>query len=1040
MKLPVVTSFYSPLKDAWLYLKRRRRHVIDLDDNSRTLNLRHENLLAMEEHIEGKLRFKKKNKKYDVLGRQIQDITRKHEQIESKLNKSDGNSSTQVTTNENLANRGEGGTSSIQVTTNENLANRGEGGTSSTQVETNENLANNGEGGTNSTQVATNKNVANGGEDGTSSTQVTKNENLANRGEGGTSLTQVETNENLANRGEAGTSSTQVATNENLANRGEGGTSLTQVETNENLANRGEGSSSSIQVTTNENLANRGGEGSIRKKNKKGNVLGRQIQAITRRFEKIRTRFKKWGRNSSIQVATNENVANGGEDGTSSIQVTTNENLANRGEGEEKAGTSLTQVETNENVARGGEGSISSTQVAQNQQIARRKIWTRKFFQNARLDKDAVKLTGEINALKIEDVKLETLVTEEIYVQRENAPTRDFMPLWRHVEKILEYLENASTKRIGIYGEAQVGKSTVLKMLNNCFYPTLSSISLTYDAVIWVDFPSKDSEDAKKNMQLQILRSIYGKEEQSSRHNATRINEALENAKYLLILDDVYEKVDLAGLGIHDDHKFGKVVIGATGKGVLNLMKVHESILIEKLECHDAEEFLKECLGLESGVDLSLVQPYMTRIIELVGGHIGALVGIANFMKGLGTDKTNLSVWRGVVLNLQLPNSPQKLELGALEKAYNLSYDALKDDDMKKCLLYVALLPVGYRAHTSYLVECWKAEDFLQDYNTFKEARAIGYTICCKLTETHLLEWSGEEHLKMPLLFRKVALQIQYPGDEGENKILVRNILERCDHPSEKDWNTAKRISLMCGELDSDFLPNCPMYSNTLTLLLQQNPKLRDIGDQFFTNMGNLRVLDLQRTGIIGLPESISALGHLKCLYLNDCSSLGRLPTKMEKLNQLELLDIRRTLMRCLPREIWYLKTLRCLRISVCDSLHSKKIMMVSQPSCFSREFFLKLKFLEELTIDVDPLTPDKILIVDQIQEVLREAEHQHLNVTWEPIIALTASQSNREEITTINNLKHANQLEITEASTSTTNSQHTEGTKEWVQKRFHDK
>ncbi|PHU08777.1 hypothetical protein BC332_20637 [Capsicum chinense] len=923
MKLPVVTSFYIPIKDLWLYLKGRRRHIIDLDDNSRTLNLRHENLLAVEEHIEGKLRFKKKNKKYDVLGRQIQDITRKHEQIESKLNKSDGNSSTQVTTNENLA------------------------------------------------------------------------------------------------------------------NRGEGGTSLTQVETNENLANRG-------------------GEGSIRKKNKKGNVL---IQAITRRYKKIRSRFKKSDGNSSIQVATNENVANGGEDGTSSTQVTTNENLANRGEGgisststqvdtnenvanRREGGTSLTQVETNENVARGGEGSISSTQVAQNQQIARRKIWNRKFFQNARLDKDAVKLTGEINALKMEDVKLETLVTEEIYVQRENAPTRDFMPLWKHVEKILEYLENASTKRIGIYGEAQVGKSTVLKMLNNCFYPTLSSIRLTYDAVIWVDYPSKDSEDAKKNMQLQILRSIYGKEEQSSRHNATRINEALENVKYLLIFDDVYEKVDLAGLGIHDDHKLGQVVIGATGKGVLNLMEVHESILIKKLERHDAEEFFKECLGLESGVDLSLVQPYMKKIIELTDGHIGALVGIANFMKGLGTDKTNLSVWSAVVVDLQLPNSPQKLELGALEKAYKLSYDALKDDDMKKCLLYVALFPVGYRAHTSYLVECWKAEDFLQDYNTFKEARASGYTKCCKLTETHLLEWSGEEHLKMPLIFRKVALQIQYPGDVGENKILVRNILERCNHPSEQDWNTAKRISLMCGELDSDFLPNRPMYSNTLTLLLQKNPKLRDIGNQFFINMGNLRVLDLQRTGIIGLPKSISALGHLKCLYLNDCSSLGRLPTEMEKLNELELLDIRRTLMRCLPREIWYLKTLRCLRISVCDSLHSKKIMMVSQPSCFSREFFLKLIFLEELTIDVDPLTPDKRLIVDQIQEVLREAVHQHyLNVTWEPneFIALTASQSNREEITTINNLKHANQLEITEASTSTTNSQHTEGTKEWVQKRFHD-
>lgn len=744
----------------------------------------------------------------------------------------------------------------------------------------------------------------------------------------------------------------------------------------------------------------------LRKKNDNYRELEGQIDQIKRKYERLESKFKKSG--------------------------------------------GCEHSPTNENVANGGEGSTSSAQVAPNQHIDQRKIWTKKFWSNARLDKDVLKLIKEIDMVKIGDVKPETLETNYTQVQWKDAPKRDHMPQWRYVKKLLEYLETASTKRIGIHGEPQVGKSTVLK--------TVGREQQSY-VVIWVNFPSKDSGDVIENMQKQILESIYGREEQSFVHNATKIYNELMEVKYLLILDDVYKGINLADLGIHDDHKLGKIVIGATGKGVLNHMKVDEIILIEKLEYDAAEKFFKECLGLESSVDLSSVQPYIKKIIELIGGHIGALVGIAGYMKRLGTDNIDLNAWEAVVHDLQLPNSPQKLELGALEKSYKFPYDGLEDKNLKKCLLYIALFPVGYRARKSYLVECWKAEDFMEDYHTFMEARKIGHNICLQLTQTNLLEWSGYEYLKMPLLFRKVALQIQYPDDEGEHKLLVRNILERCNHPCEQDWDIAKRISLMCGELDSDFLPNCPMCNNTLTLLLQANPKLRDIRNPFFLNMGNLRVLDLQHTGINGLPKSVTKLGHLKCLFLNDCSSLKNLPTEMKKLKQLELLDIRRTSMDCLPCEIWYLESLRCLRISVCNSRESKGIVMHSQQPCFSRKF-LKLRFLEELTVHVDPQIPDKRLIVEQIKEVLKEAEH-YLKVTWEleEFIASTGSQSNGQDITlphssspitengitemqptTINKLKNVTQLEITEASTSTANSQHTESTKEWVQEKFQHK
>lgn len=737
------------------------------------------------------------------------------------------------------------------------------------------------------------------------------------------------------------------------------------------------------------------GKLTFKTKNNKYHELKGQIQEITRKYEQMKSKFKKCRAEHSPRVPTNESVTNSGE------------------------------------------GNTSSTQVVQNQHIGRRKIWTIKFFKNARLDKDVQKLIGEINALKIEDVKLETLVTEDIYAQRKNAPRRAHTPLWRYVEKILEYLENESTKRIGIFGEPQVGKSTVLKELNNCFHS-----SLRYKIVIWLNFPSKNSGDVKEKIQQEILRSINEHDEQSLERNADKINKALVKVKYLLILDDVYERIDLGDLGIHDDHELGKIVIGATGEGVLNRMNVDESILIKKLDSDDAEKFFKESLGAKPSDDLSTIQPYIKKIIELLGGHIGALVGIADYMKGLGNHNKGLNVWKALVNDLQSPNSLGNLELGALEKAYKLLYENLKDNNLRKCLLYVALFPVGYHAHTSYLVECWKAEEFLHGCHTYEEARYGGTLVFSHLTESRLLEWFGKEYLKMPLLFRKVALHIPYP-DEGDNRILVRNISEIHKHPCEQDWEIAKRISLMCGKLE--ILPNQPMCNNTSTLLLQASLELREIGDLFFNNMGTLRVLDLQRTGINELPKSISNLGYLKCLYLNDCCSLKSLRAEIKELNQLEMLDIRRTSMHCLPCEIWFLKTLRCLRISVRNSRESKGIVMLPQQPYFSREF-LKLRILEELTVHVDPQIPDKRVIVDQIKEVLKEAEHKHyLKVTWEPkeFIASTGSQSNCQDITLPHSsspiTEHATQLEISEASTSTANSQHTGSTKEWAQKTFHD-
>jgi disease resistance protein RPS2 len=101
--------------------------------------------------------------------------------------------------------------------------------------------------------------------------------------------------------------------------------------------------------------------------------------------------------------------------------------------------------------------------------------------------------------------------------------------------------------------------------------------------------------------------------------------------------------------------------------------------------------------------------------------------------------------------------------------------------------------------------------------------------------------------------------------------------------PKDEDWKNAKNIYLMDNELsDLPKNPRCPVLS---TLFLQRNHKLRTIPPSFFDNMPVLQILNLSRTGIRYLLESIVRLVNLKRLFLNDCHCFMILSPKVGKLN-----------------------------------------------------------------------------------------------------------------------------------------------------------
>ncbi|KAK3419569.1 hypothetical protein EUGRSUZ_G00163 [Eucalyptus grandis] len=127
-------------------------------------------------------------------------------------------------------------------------------------------------------------------------------------------------------------------------------------------------------------------------------------------------------------------------------------------------------------------------------------------------------------------------------------------------------------------------------------------------------------------------------------------------------------------------------------------------------------------------------------------------------------------------------------------------------------------------------------------------------------------------------------------------------------------------------ELPKD--PQCPVL---LVLFLNRNYKLRTISPSFFDYMPALEILNLSRTRIKSLPESLFRLSSLKRLFLNHWT---------------EIMD--------LPKEVGKLTKLTCLEVSFCRRVN-RGTKSVRANALIPQGTISALSQLEELSIDVNP-------------------------------------------------------------------------------------
>ncbi|PHT39786.1 hypothetical protein CQW23_18640 [Capsicum baccatum] len=475
---------------------------------------------------------------------------------------------------------------------------------------------------------------------------------------------------------------------------------------------------------------------------------------------------------------------------------------------------------------------------------------------------------------------------------------------------------------VGVWGTGGVGKTTLVKNLNNELLKNVPSSKLSFGVVvIWVTVPKPPIDVRKIQEQIASRLNLKVDKEASVESISSKICERLKEEKsFLLILDDVWEAINLDDVGVPRTEypARSKVIITSRFLDVCKQMRTDVEMKVYTLDEDESWQLFAKNVG--DIVNLEQIHPLVKEIARECDGLPLAITVVGSSMRG----KTKVELWEDALKSLRMSEPHSKVVEDKVYSVIKWSFDSLesqdielsseqrrkhvnkKRGDIRSCFLYCSLYPAAIL--TDDLIHCWWAEGILGEHDTYEEAYNRGITLIESLKDACLLEADKMEIcVKMHDLVRDVAIWIA---------------------------TSVKRISFVSNEIEC--LSHIKI-SASVKLLLQENHPLEKISHKFFLAFPAL-ILNLSRTSIRELPSFINSLCQLLLILLQCCFELKELPP-VANLHNLEVLDCEYTELRCLPQGMENLTNLRLLNMPVPDL------------KSISKGFFLKFPSIEMLNM-----------------------------------------------------------------------------------------
>ena len=504
----------------------------------------------------------------------------------------------------------------------------------------------------------------------------------------------------------------------------------------------------------------------------------------------------------------------------------------------------------------------------------------------------------------------------------ESLPTGDCCPFQTTVSamnQIIELLKGEECSTICVYGMGGVGKTTLVKEVGK----KVKKDKLFDEVAIAVVSQAPDLIKIQDEI-ADALGLEFHEEKEIGR--AGRLRERLKTEKrVLVILDDVWERLDLGAIGIPHgvDHRGCKILLTTRREHTCNVMGSQATkILLNILNEQESWALFRSNAG--ATVDSPAVNVVATEIAKKCGGLPLALVAVGRAL----SDK-DIDGWQEAAKQLKecKPMNIQDVDADFFS-CLKLSFDYLQGEEIKSIFLLCCLFPEDRNIELEYLTRLAMGQGLLEDVETVEEGRRRVRTLIKGLKASCLL-MDGDKSkgsLKMHDLVRVFAISIT---STEKYAFMVKAGVGLKNWPKKGTFEHFTLISLMANNISS--LPvglECPKLH---TLLLGGNRGLKTFPDAFFEGMKALKVLDLTAISkklyryslhITPLPASLQLLTDLRMLHLHhrklgDISILG-------KLKKLEILSFFASHISELPKEMGELKNLKLLDLTYCRSL--KKI------------------------------------------------------------------------------------------------------------------
>ncbi|CAN4126502.1 unnamed protein product [Withania somnifera] len=487
----------------------------------------------------------------------------------------------------------------------------------------------------------------------------------------------------------------------------------------------------------------------------------------------------------------------------------------------------------------------------------------------------------------------------------------------RTCERIWRCLKKDKVTSIGIYGVKGVGKTTLAKLINHLLEQKTKS------RVFWVNVSQQCS--------IKGLQS----EEQDEEQRVMALHESFKEKKdFVLVLDGMLEDVPLKMLGSPLKVEGGRLIVTSCLLETCRKMGCQRKFGVKTLEAEESWSLFIEKLGNEQVIPQEVEGIAKSMVNSCTSGLPFGIITIATRLRDLELD--NVDEWRKALENISIQES-FKGENNDVIKMLLYSFNSLKEQKLQQCFLYCCLFPEDEKIPKDQLISRFVLEGLIDEQETREVEFEEGYEILNRLEGVCLLESAidseGNQCVKMHNLIRDMALRIT-----NENPIfMVKAGVQLNDAPKEDEWlENLDKVSLTrnkIAEIPAGTSANCPRLT---TLMLQQNYHLWKIPDSFFEHMKALRVLDLSRTCIEKLPDSVSNLENLTGLLLAFCWNLRSIPT-LEKLNLLQELDLSGTGIQTLPESLKALFSLKCLNMYAMRWLEKIPVGILPQLSTLQR-------------------------------------------------------------------------------------------------------